>query len=89
VRKLLNKEGKKPRTEASTILCLVTACVLPHKCWHTALKKRHTRKNKATEHAKLGQENEGGQRKTRGTDCQETEAVLSEVESSSSEASQQ
>ena len=56
VRKPLNKEGKKSRTKAPEIQCLVTPCILQHKRQrHIALKKQHTKKNKeeATEYAKL------------------------------------
>ncbi|KAJ7329632.1 hypothetical protein JRQ81_015806, partial [Phrynocephalus forsythii] len=55
VRKPLNKEGKKPRSEASKIQRLVTPRVLQHKRRCIALKKQHTQKNKeeAAEYAKL------------------------------------
>ena len=55
VRKALNKDGKKPRTKAPKIQCLVTPRVLQHKCWRTALKKQCTKKDKeeAVEYAKL------------------------------------
>ncbi|MBZ3887982.1 40S ribosomal protein S6 [Sciurus carolinensis] len=55
VRKPLNKEGKKPRTKAPKIQCLVTPPVLQHKCQRIALKKQRTKKNKeeAAEYAKL------------------------------------
>lgn len=55
VQKTLNKEGKKIRTRAPVIPCLVTPCILPHKCRHVALKKQCTKKNKeeAAEHAEL------------------------------------
>ncbi|ELW48289.1 40S ribosomal protein S6 [Tupaia chinensis] len=55
VRKPLNKEGKKPRTKAPKIQCLVTPHVLQHKHRCIALKKQHTKKNKeeAAEYPKL------------------------------------
>ncbi|KAK2090597.1 40S ribosomal protein S6 [Saguinus oedipus] len=55
VRKPLNKEGKKPRTKAPKIQCLVTPRVLQHKRWPIALKKQRTKNNKeeAGEYAKL------------------------------------
>ena len=55
VQKPLNKDGKKPRTKAPKIQCLVTPGVLQHKRPRIALKKRHTKKNKeeAAEYAKL------------------------------------
>ncbi|XP_070315698.1 small ribosomal subunit protein eS6-like [Odocoileus virginianus] len=54
VRKPLNKEGKKPRTKAPKIQCLVTARVLQYKGRRVALKKQRTKKNKeAAEYAKL------------------------------------
>ncbi|KAK7831835.1 hypothetical protein U0070_016465, partial [Myodes glareolus] len=46
VRKSLNKEGKKPRTKAPKIQCLMTPHVLQHKRQHIALKKQRTKKNK-------------------------------------------
>uniref|UniRef100_A0A2K5M420 40S ribosomal protein S6 n=1 Tax=Cercocebus atys TaxID=9531 RepID=A0A2K5M420_CERAT len=46
VRKPLNKEGKKPRTKAPKIQCLVTPRVLQHKRQRIALKKQPTKKNK-------------------------------------------
>ena len=55
VRKPLNKEGKKPRTKAPKIQCLVTPRVLQHKRRRIALKRQRTKKNKeeAAEYAKL------------------------------------
>ncbi|XP_072506517.1 small ribosomal subunit protein eS6-like [Notamacropus eugenii] len=55
VRKPLSKEGKKPRTKAPKIQCLVTPRVLQHKRRRVALKKQRTQKNKeeAAEYAKL------------------------------------
>ena len=55
VRKPLNKEGKKPRTKVPKTQCLLTPCVLQHKCWHISLKKHHSKKNKekATAYAEL------------------------------------
>uniref|UniRef100_A0A4X2LBH5 40S ribosomal protein S6 n=1 Tax=Vombatus ursinus TaxID=29139 RepID=A0A4X2LBH5_VOMUR len=55
VRKLLNKEGKKPRTKAPKIQHLVTPRILQHKCRRITLKKHNTQKNKEepAEYAKL------------------------------------
>ncbi|KAK1336968.1 hypothetical protein QTO34_003009 [Cnephaeus nilssonii] len=79
VRKPLNKEGKKPRTKAPKIQCLVTPRVLQLKRRHTALQKQRTKKNKeeAAEHSLLAK-GMRRQRKTPGTDGQETQTVLSE-----------
>ena len=46
VQKPLNKDGKKPRTKAPKIQCLVTPGVLQHKRPHIALKKQILRKIK-------------------------------------------
>ncbi|KAL0605032.1 40S ribosomal protein S6 [Plecturocebus cupreus] len=46
VKKPLNKEGKKSRSKASKIQCLVTPHILQHKRQHIALKKQYTKKNK-------------------------------------------
>jgi ribosomal protein S6E (S10) len=43
VRKSLSKEGKKPRTKAPKIQCLVIPCVLQHKWQCIALKKQHSK----------------------------------------------
>ncbi|MBZ3874507.1 40S ribosomal protein S6 [Sciurus carolinensis] len=55
VRKSLNREGKKPRTNTPKIQCLVTPRVLQHKRQRIVLKKQHTKRNKeeAAEYAKL------------------------------------
>uniref|UniRef100_A0A2K5DV17 Small ribosomal subunit protein eS6 n=1 Tax=Aotus nancymaae TaxID=37293 RepID=A0A2K5DV17_AOTNA len=55
VRKPLNKEGKKSRTEAPKIQRLVTPRVLQHKRQCIALKKQRPKKNKeeSAEYAKL------------------------------------
>ena len=55
MRRLLNKEGKKPRIEAPKILHLVIPHVLQHKCQCIALKKQHTKKNndEAAEYTEL------------------------------------
>ncbi|XP_006835837.1 PREDICTED: 40S ribosomal protein S6-like [Chrysochloris asiatica] len=60
VRKPLNKEDKKARTNVPKIQRLVIPWVLQHKCWHITLKKLCTEKNKqeAAEYA-FGQEDEG------------------------------
>lgn len=78
-KKTLNQEGQK---------LLVIPCVLQHPC--IALKKQHTKKNKeeATEYTKFGQENEGKQRGTPGTDCQGMQAVPAESFYSTSQSSQ-
>lgn len=53
VRKLLNKEGKKPQTKAPKIQHFVTPCVLQHKHWHIVLRKQHRKRDKkeVTEYA--------------------------------------
>ncbi|OBS69250.1 hypothetical protein A6R68_02160, partial [Neotoma lepida] len=46
-----------------------SSTTLQHKCWHTALKKWHTKENKeAAEHAKLLAKR---MKKTPGTNCQQ------------------
>ena len=55
MRKPLNKEGKKPRTKAPKIQCLVIPGVLQHKHQCITLRKQHIKKNKeeAAEYSKL------------------------------------
>ncbi|XP_045644047.1 40S ribosomal protein S6-like [Ursus americanus] len=82
VGKPLNKEGKKPRTKAPRIHCLVTPCALQHQRWRIALKKQCIKKNEeeTEEYAKLlaKRMKKGKEKERPGTDCQETEAVRSD-----------
>lgn len=79
MRKLLNREGKKPSMHPRFSVFLFHSIQQP-KCQCPALKNQRIRKNKeeAAEYAKFLAKRMKEAKKLPGVDCQEEEAVLSD-----------